>query len=388
MEINQGQYHFQPFSTSKDSSITYKVDTVAMVEPTPLESLFDLDASSIDFMDDQQDDLEEFFGAEESAPCSSSTTTSFQVRGVNDDQVIDTTTADDDTTSNFADLEPSPLAVCGDGSGHQLHVVPYLPVASAPWIDDEAYLDCLRPLLVPTKVSNPQTVHIQDMMAVSRGDINRLRTNGISHQHKTNNLISDDSTISSGSSSSSPRSGGSGTSNNGGNRIEQWNAKYEELVTFKKHHGHSNVPLEFAENPSLSHWVKRQRYQYGLKVEGKHSTLSNERQELLNSLGFVWDSHAASWDLRYEELLQFKERYRHCNVPTKYPQNPQLAIWVKCQRRQYKLHERGRKSNITPDRVQKLLDIGFVFHPRGRNTNRSKLLKLKQQQQQQQANRW
>lgn len=75
--------------------------------------------------------------------------------------------------------------------------------------------------------------------------------------------------------------------------------------------------------------VKRQRYQYRAKQERRHSTLTKERQELLEKLGFVWDSHASGWDERWKELRDFKLKHGHCRVPKTYSTNQQLAIWVK-----------------------------------------------------------
>ena len=39
-----------------------------------------------------------------------------------------------------------------------------------------------------------------------------------------------------------------------------------------------------------------------------------------------------------------------------------LAIWVKLQRRQYKLLRSLKPSNMTVDRIKKLEEIGFVFN--------------------------
>ena len=74
--------------------------------------------------------------------------------------------------------------------------------------------------------------------------------------------------------------------------------------------------------------VKRQRYQYKLKQEQKHSTLTDERQALLEKMGFVWDSHHVAWLERWNELRDFHRVNGHSNVPTNYPQNRQLSIWV------------------------------------------------------------
>jgi hypothetical protein len=111
--------------------------------------------------------------------------------------------------------------------------------------------------------------------------------------------------------------------------LEQWEQRCQELIQFQHAHGHVLVPLQYPANPCLSHWIKRQRCQYKLKTEGKHSTLTDERQALLDNLGFVWDSHCASWDSRLDELLEFGRVQGHYIVPTVYPENPPLAAWIK-----------------------------------------------------------
>jgi Helicase associated domain len=147
-------------------------------------------------------------------------------------------------------------------------------------------------------------------------------------------------------------------------QLVQWTARFEDLVAFRNKYNHCLVPLTWPENPGLAHWIKRQRYQYSLKQEGKHSTLSPDREEALSKLGFTWDSHAAQWEERLKELEEFRDTHGHCYVPTKYPENPKLSIWVKCQRRQYKLFQTGSRSNMTAERISRLLRVGFVFYPR------------------------
>jgi CDGSH-type Zn-finger protein len=110
--------------------------------------------------------------------------------------------------------------------------------------------------------------------------------------------------------------------------------------------------------------MKCQRHQYKLKKEGYHSTMTGQREKSLESLGFVWDSHKATWEERLNELIAFRRAQGHCNVPAKFEENPQLAIWVKCQRRQYKLFCDGAHSNITANRISRLVEKGFVWNPR------------------------
>lgn len=122
----------------------------------------------------------------------------------------------------------------------------------------------------------------------------------------------------------------------------------------------------------LAQWVKRQRYQYKLKLEGKRSTLSDERVRLLNTIGFIWNSHDAVFAERLQDLTLFKSMHGHCMVPSNYEPNVQLAIWTKRQRRQYKKFQEGGASSMTPERIAQLETIGFVWDCRKLNNTTKK----------------
>jgi hypothetical protein len=145
---------------------------------------------------------------------------------------------------------------------------------------------------------------------------------------------------------------------------EKWQERYEELVEYKKQNKNCLVPHCFGSNPCLARWVKRQRYQRKLLHDGQKSTMTHERVKMLDELGFVWDSHEASWQERLSELIKFRVKNGHCMVPSTYEENPQLATWVKCQRRQYKLFWEGRQSNMTVDRIMILEEHGFKWELR------------------------
>ena len=146
---------------------------------------------------------------------------------------------------------------------------------------------------------------------------------------------------------------------------EKWTERYHDLIQYRAVNGHCNVPHKLESNQQLAQWVKRQRYQYKLKTQyKKHSTLTDEREALLNNLGFVWDSHKVLWDERFEELKVFKSKVGHCRVPCNFKYNRPLSIWVKCQRRQYKLYQMNQPTNMTLERIQRLNAIGFAWDPR------------------------
>ena len=141
----------------------------------------------------------------------------------------------------------------------------------------------------------------------------------------------------------------------------QWAERFDDLCKFREQTGNCLVPHTFKENLPLARWVKRQRYQYKLMQEGKPSTMTQERVRALEDIGFIWDSQGAAWGERLDELKEFRKVYMHCNVPSNYSENPQLATWVKCQRRQYKLHSEGKPSNMTQQRIHELEGIGFEW---------------------------
>lgn len=145
---------------------------------------------------------------------------------------------------------------------------------------------------------------------------------------------------------------------------QKWNEHFSELKAFKAKYGHCLVPHCFEENQNLARWVKRQRRQYKLLNEGKASTMTKDRIDILKAEGFVWDSHEVVWMERYEEICRYSERHNHCCVPSHYKENPQLGSWVKCQRRQYKLFWDGKSSSMTTQRMNKLDKIGFVWEVR------------------------
>jgi superfamily II DNA or RNA helicase len=138
---------------------------------------------------------------------------------------------------------------------------------------------------------------------------------------------------------------------------EIWEARCKQLLEFKATHGHCNVPTEWSENPTLGHWLSVQR---GLKRAGE---LDLEKEQCLDKLGIQWDRRSAqlaadpdeNWTARYQQLLQFKERHGHCNVPYKWPDNPQLGGWI-VRQRQWK-----KSGKLLPDRERRLNEIDFSW---------------------------
>jgi len=148
-----------------------------------------------------------------------------------------------------------------------------------------------------------------------------------------------------------------------------WGERIVQLETFREKLGHLRVPLS---DPILGRWVNVQRKSYASFIEGKKSSLTEEKVRELTALGFVFQAGKKrardpttpkkSWEERLGQLKEFKEEYGHCVVPQLFKGYPGLGRWVHKMRDQYKLMKQGKPCvGITAERALRLAEIGFVF---------------------------
>ena len=81
-------------------------------------------------------------------------------------------------------------------------------------------------------------------------------------------------------------------------------------------------------------------------VEIKH-TMSAERRQRLDEIGFIWDALEMKWEEGFSALMQFKEREGHCRVSQGFIERScWLGQWVGVQR--------STKSTMSAKRRQRL----------------------------------
>ena len=116
--------------------------------------------------------------------------------------------------------------------------------------------------------------------------------------------------------------------NSNGTNNNFWNNKLIEPTDYKRKFKHTNVPTRYTQNKPLGTRVSNQRREYKHINEGKTSSLTNERIESMNKLGFVLQIRGLSWEERRQQLVDFYNLFNHTNVQQKYTQNKQLGCWV------------------------------------------------------------
>lgn len=74
--------------------------------------------------------------------------------------------------------------------------------------------------------------------------------------------------------------------------FDDWLWALGVLKRYKENHGDCQVPFDYRDEEEgdyhLGGWVKTQRDQYRKREEDKYSTMTEERREQLNALGFDW----------------------------------------------------------------------------------------------------
>ena len=109
--------------------------------------------------------------------------------------------------------------------------------------------------------------------------------------------------------------------------------------------------------------------------------MTDDRINLLEKIGFVWNALESTWMTRYNELKQFQATRGHCNVPSDDSANKELGMWVHKQRTEYRLKQKGKQSSaMTAERIAMLEEIGFVWKPQ-ESTWMTRYNELKQFQQ-------
>jgi hypothetical protein len=126
-----------------------------------------------------------------------------------------------------------------------------------------------------------------------------------------------------------------------------WDRQFQQLLQFRNEHGHCNVSGQFNGIPGLGSWVNQQR-QY--KRLGR---LSPERIRRLDEVGFVWQRENPRREKHLQALIEFKRRHGHFDVPSRWPENPSLAIWTANQRKFY------AQGCLPPGRQAQFEAIGF-----------------------------
>jgi len=118
-----------------------------------------------------------------------------------------------------------------------------------------------------------------------------------------------------------------------------WDERYQQLMHFKKEHGHCDVPQKYSSNRGLAQWVNVQRAR----------ELPPDKKAKLDKIGFSWSGDIAKkrWQQRAEEYRALKQKSKlhtlHAHTP--------LHSWIYQQQKNF--------NDLPLEKRKALLRIGF-----------------------------
>ena len=141
------------------------------------------------------------------------------------------------------------------------------------------------------------------------------------------------------------------------------------LKAFKKYREENNVRLIprglVLDGWNISKWVIRQR---SYKRQ-RHPALSDEKIELLNSIGFEWEPFLSQFEIGFQKLIDFKTRESSCDVPQVHSEGDfKLGVWCNNIRKQRKT------GKLDANRIRELDAVGFSWAPENSQWERNFLL--------------
>lgn len=151
-------------------------------------------------------------------------------------------------------------------------------------------------------------------------------------------------------------------------KVSKWDGMMNRLREYHSQRGHTAVTI--ADDPELYRWTHmiRRNYRHQAESRGSGSSssrrprLSMKRLAQLESVEFLWDVQEQLWLKRYQQLQTFHAKYGHCRVPNNSLEFPQLGVWVRNQRREYKRLEHGEPSTLSTDRLARLEALDFAWY--------------------------
>jgi hypothetical protein len=139
-----------------------------------------------------------------------------------------------------------------------------------------------------------------------------------------------------------------------------WKDRVHQLIEYREKHGHTLIPKRYSENPALGNWVNKQRQLYRKYLANeKPCSLTSERIDVLNDIGFCWDAEAHRRTSSHNATITWWKKLEklriHASPSDSLPSS--LTSWMRQQREEYQNYIRGEECELDKEKVEALNDI-------------------------------
>lgn len=142
-----------------------------------------------------------------------------------------------------------------------------------------------------------------------------------------------------------------------GIKRHKWDEMYGWLKDYYEQHGVAYVQRDMTQGYNgqslnrLNRWCCKQIWYYNRNM------LSKDKILLLNNINFNFNLKESilenDWELNFNKMLEFKNKYGHCHVPVNY-EDRLFYYWVH--------RQRTKRNKLPEDKKRRLNDIGFIWH--------------------------
>ena len=135
---------------------------------------------------------------------------------------------------------------------------------------------------------------------------------------------------------------------------ENWNEMYKLANQYYAENGNLLVPNRYIiNNIKLGRWISTQRGNY------KNNKLTNERINLLEKIGMVWNLMEEQWNECYNYAEEYYKENGNLLIPRQYKtkNSIQLGRWICTQRGLYK------QKKLSKEKIELLEKVGIDWNP-------------------------
>ena len=128
-----------------------------------------------------------------------------------------------------------------------------------------------------------------------------------------------------------------------------WDYYIKRLDDYYKTHGYKTPG--YVEDYELNVFANAQNRRY---LAGE---LPQDKIDLLNSINFVWKEPIDKFDIRVNQLIEYKKKYGNLKVQTRFADFNNLGNWVTT------IRKRRKKGLLSEEKIKKLDSLGFIWNP-------------------------
>ncbi len=150
---------------------------------------------------------------------------------------------------------------------------------------------------------------------------------------------------------------------------DEWDRKYKLACKYYQEHHNLLIDRYYTteDGTNLGTWIKNQRTLYKKRLENIDCSLTDERIELLERIGMVWDlsiDHEKNWMINFLKAKKYYYKFGNLRIPMDYidEDGTKLGLWISTQRKLYKVRNLDNEKKVLSfEKIELLESIGMIW---------------------------